>query len=266
MVCLFEEKESAYRAQLSSFIIVLGYDGDAAKPWCVVKQYNHQSLRDIWDSTRGGKLNGVTEDSFFLKGGVVVSVNLDLAIENAAKIEVRVRCEYDLGDKFDDESLSDRDPLSIFSSTNSVAAICIKLVTYLEKRRAADSTRQIDLPVIESVTSGFIDDLEALGTANKAIQTLFHQEISKSHSFIPNTFWHQIAGNLKNCRKVLELLRNLLEDIYQKLPKYDHDAGPFLEYVYEKFNPSHNKYLKEALDNISIYHKILKMSLLMAIL
>ncbi|KAF4616257.1 hypothetical protein G7Y89_g15150 [Cudoniella acicularis] len=157
VICLFEEKESVYRAQTSSFIIVLGYDGNAGEAWCAVEPFNHQSLRDVWDEP---------------------------AVGDPGAVEVYVHFNYGLGDSSDPGTSRDMDPLSIFSGADDVADICIHLVKHLEDTGVAISAFGIDLSkdaqsglavhestflAIDKSIRGFIKDLKALGAANKSI-------------------------------------------------------------------------------------------------
>ncbi|KAH8593285.1 hypothetical protein B0O99DRAFT_627713 [Bisporella sp. PMI_857] len=279
VACLFEEKESVYRAQTSSFIIVMGYDANAGKPWCVVEPYDNQSLRDVWDAVRHGKEG--TVNKVLLKGRSVVRVNLKPAVGNPGVVEVYVQCNHGLRDSSDDAELRKMDPLSIFSGTDGVADICMHLVKYLEDTCVAlevfkDDQRknsQSDLTdhesssvAVYSKTKAFIKDLETLGAANKAIQAEFHRQISAPRSPIPETFWKQTATSLKNCRKAAMELDRLLRDIYRKAPKSPRDITFLCESLNLVHNNFENKQLIQSLGNLSIYHKVLHMFLLIAIL
>ncbi|KAF4616256.1 hypothetical protein G7Y89_g15151 [Cudoniella acicularis] len=74
------------------------------------------------------------------------------------------------------------------------------------------------------------------------------------------------ARILKNCRKAVEELKRLLGDIYRKAPSSPHDFTLLYESLNLEDKRSQTKELKQSLDNVLIYHKILHMSLLTAIL
>ncbi|KAH8680052.1 hypothetical protein BGZ60DRAFT_428335 [Tricladium varicosporioides] len=273
VVCLFEEKESVYRARTSSFIIVLGYDGDAAKAWCAIEPYNDQSLHDVWDEVRRGKYDFASK--VLLQGRSVVRVNVQPAKSDSGVVEVYVDCNYGLEEINDDGTLRDMDPLSIFSGTDGVADICIQLVKYLEDMCGPTSNfRQSGLhefresiPVLTALDEGihaFIKIVKALGAANKAIQVVFHQEILKSRSSVPEQFWKHVAGILQNCRKAVKKLRFRLGDIYDAAPTENALDDLILNsnLVNIKAKNSETMELKQYLDNLSIYHEILHVSLL----
>ncbi|CZR55537.1 uncharacterized protein PAC_05425 [Phialocephala subalpina] len=275
VVCLFEEKESMYRAQTSNFIIVLDYDVNSSKAWCVIEPYNHQSLLDIWDQVHRGKSD--VANKVLLKGRSIVQVNVKPAVGDPGVVEVHVKFNYYLGDSNNDGILRDMDPLSIFSGTDGVADVCIPFVKYLEGAVVAASTFKVNinkhykdlyssLEILESrcVAIGnsmdaikeFIKDLEALGAVNKAIQAT--------------------AEHLKNCRKALEGMKRLLGNkfapmfasrLFNKNLTSPHDATLLHESLNleEKKSETKERELGQSLaNNILIYHKILHMSLLMA--
>ncbi|KAH6662555.1 hypothetical protein B0J14DRAFT_662619 [Halenospora varia] len=272
VVCLFEEKESVYRARTSSFIVVLGYDGDEGKAWCVIEPYNDQSLRDVWDEVRRGKFDGASK--VLLQGRSVVRVTMQPAVEESGVFEVHVHCNYGLEDSSDDGTLRNLDPLSIFSGTDAVADICIQVVKRLEDMDASTSAFKLDMgtrsrafeeSIFIQIYNGiraFTKEIKVLGAANKAIQVVFHQEILNSRSSIPEEFWKQIADSLKNCCKAVEELQALLEDFYFMTLNRFHDLTLRPNTLNLKEKTPETQELNQFLDNILIYHKILHMSLL----
>jgi uncharacterized protein with HEPN domain len=254
---------------------VLGYDGSLAQAWCAVEPYNGRSLRDIWDEVRSGTSDIATK--ILLRGRSIVKVNLNPdAEEFSGVVLVDLWCNYGLGDSNEDEMLRGLDPLSIFSRTDSVANICLHLAKCLEDTGVAVSAFKVDLnkaisealestfEEVELEVKGFIQNLEVVGAANKAIQEIFQRETLEAHSSIPETFWNQTAKTLENCRKAVEDLEILLEDICSKTPR----SLRSIKRLHKSLNLDDmgfdNKKLKQSLNNVLTYQRVFHILLLTA--
>ena len=87
VVCLFERNAFRSMVKIPSFVIALGYDGKAAKPWCAVELYN-QPLSDIWEEVRSGEIGEIS--TTLGKGNLTVQVNLKHSVDSPGVVEVRV--------------------------------------------------------------------------------------------------------------------------------------------------------------------------------
>jgi hypothetical protein len=80
------------KSKVPNFIVVLGYDTDTAKPWCVVKRYDPvESLREVWGRVTTGDLDTFGK-AFFSDGISLVRVSMRLCTEETGVVEVRVSC------------------------------------------------------------------------------------------------------------------------------------------------------------------------------